>query len=93
MHPGQPAFLEELERSMLLLAYDDLSHAPTAELLTQAARQKTVRAPPPHRRTAAPPLPCTCELAHDLKPNLCRRASSTRLSWGRRSKPKPRCCP
>ena len=50
-------------------------------------------AAPPHRRTAAPPLPCTCELAHDLKPNLCRRASSTRLSWGRRSKPKPRCCP
>ena len=38
---GQPAFLEELERSMLLLAYDDLSQAPTAELLTQAARQKT----------------------------------------------------
>ena len=27
----------------------------TAELLTQAARQKTVRAPPPHHRTAAPP--------------------------------------
>merc|ERR1740130_2605687 len=26
---------------MLLLAYDDLSQAPTAELLTQAARQKT----------------------------------------------------
>jgi hypothetical protein len=53
MHPGQPAFLEELERSMLLLAYSDLRQAPTAELLTQAARQKTVRAPPPHRRRTA----------------------------------------
>ena len=40
---------------MLLLAYDDSSAAPTAELLTQAARQKTARAAPPHRRTAAPP--------------------------------------
>jgi hypothetical protein len=53
MHPGQPAFLEELERSMLLLAYSDLRQAPTAELLTQAARQKTVRAPPPYRRRTA----------------------------------------
>ena len=36
-----PAFLDDLERTMLLLAYEDASQAPTASLLSQATRQKT----------------------------------------------------
>lgn len=38
---SNPTFLDELERTMLLLAYEDPSKAPTAALLTQAARQQT----------------------------------------------------
>ena len=36
-----PAFLDDLERTMLLLAYEDTSRAPTASLLSQATRQQT----------------------------------------------------
>ena len=36
-----PAFLDDLERTMLLLAYEDTSWAPTASLLSQATRQQT----------------------------------------------------
>ena len=54
-------FLEEMESTMLLLAYEDLSQAPTAELCSQAARQKTVRLdvplslPSAALHTASPP--------------------------------------
>lgn len=38
---ASPAFLAELERTMLLLAYEDASACPEAELLSQAQRQRT----------------------------------------------------